>query len=197
MNGRMKNQGETKRCPKCGKGKPLEAFTRDRSRRDGLQCWCRWCEKAYREANKIAILDRGKRYYASNKKTVAVRQKKYYAANKETRSTYIKAYIAANKEILSVKQKVRAKAKREANIAFLESLRPLRCESCGYNKCFESLDFHHTDPGQKKHRRDVMGKWLHLSPDSFKAKIQSVSFIILCANCHRELHAEDYRKKVD
>lgn len=32
-----------KRCSKCGAQKPLEAFSRNRRRKDGLSAWCRQC----------------------------------------------------------------------------------------------------------------------------------------------------------
>ena len=58
-----------------------------------------------------------------------------------------------------------------------------KCVSCGYNKCQGALEFHHKDPLQK-------------DPDyhSFKTvfnerlKIELDKCILLCANCHREIH---------
>jgi hypothetical protein len=32
-----------KRCRRCGTTKPMEAFSPDRDRRDGLHSWCRSC----------------------------------------------------------------------------------------------------------------------------------------------------------
>ena len=42
-----------KTCPKCGETKPLDAFSKNKSRRDGRDCWCRSCKadgkkKAYK-----------------------------------------------------------------------------------------------------------------------------------------------------
>lgn len=34
---------ETKRCPKCGRDLPLEAFNKRKLSADGLQTWCREC----------------------------------------------------------------------------------------------------------------------------------------------------------
>jgi len=36
---------QEKVCAKCGKGKPFEAFARDRRSKDGLQSWCKLCKK--------------------------------------------------------------------------------------------------------------------------------------------------------
>ena len=37
----------TKRCPKCGKEKPLDGFRRDRSKKQGRLPRCRECERQY------------------------------------------------------------------------------------------------------------------------------------------------------
>jgi ssDNA-binding Zn-finger/Zn-ribbon topoisomerase 1 len=37
-------EGARKRCPRCGKTLRLEAFSRNRSKRDGRGCYCRECE---------------------------------------------------------------------------------------------------------------------------------------------------------
>ena len=56
------------------------------------------------------------------------------------------------------------------------------CVRCGYNKCIKALEFHHPDPTQKD---------FTISNDHFKlveAVEESKKCILLCANCHRELH---------
>ena len=145
--------------------------------------------KRYRVANKGILAAKRSKYYAANKETLVAKQKIHYEANKGTRTTYAKKYREENQEALVAKRR----ARREVNVAYLSSLRPLKCESCGYDKSFAALDFHHTDPGQKEHNKDSMGRWLIFSLKGFQAKIQSVGFTILCANCHRELHANETR----
>lgn len=59
------------------------------------------------------------------------------------------------------------------------------CSVCGYNKNPFALDFHHTDEKSKFKSvseiiRDVS------SMDVLKAEIDKC--ILLCSNCHRELH---------
>lgn len=64
-----------------------------------------------------------------------------------------------------------------------------KCSECGYNKSLWSLDFHHEDPGKKdfsisgNHTR----KW-----ETVKAELDKC--ILLCRNCHGELHEEIQRK---
>ena len=61
-----------------------------------------------------------------------------------------------------------------------------KCEICGYNKCIDALDFHHTDSkkefgvGEKGHTRS----WN-------KVKEEIDKCILVCANCHREIHSKD------
>lgn len=59
------------------------------------------------------------------------------------------------------------------------------CESCGYNKCSTALDFHHLDPLQKDFGISSSGttkSWITIKEELDKC-------IMLCANCHRELHS--------
>ena len=59
-----------------------------------------------------------------------------------------------------------------------------KCEKCGYNKCIDALEFHHKDPNQKDF--SIGGKsW------SFeKLKNEVDKCILVCANCHREIHSK-------
>lgn len=43
-----------KKCTKCGFPKPLESFSKDRSRKDGLQSKCRQCSSEYKAERKAA-----------------------------------------------------------------------------------------------------------------------------------------------
>ncbi len=63
-----------------------------------------------------------------------------------------------------------------------------KCEKCGYNKCIEALEFHHIDPSKKD---------FNISTHSFsfdKMKIEADKCLLLCSNCHKEIHVE-LRKK--
>lgn len=60
-----------------------------------------------------------------------------------------------------------------------------KCEICGYNKCIGALEFHHKDPtkkdfgiGQKGYTRSI---------ELNKKEVDKC--ILVCANCHREIHA--------
>lgn len=56
-----------------------------------------------------------------------------------------------------------------------------KCQNCGYNKCLGALHFHHLDPSKKD----------FASFSSFKledCKDELDKCILLCANCHAEIH---------
>jgi len=58
-----------------------------------------------------------------------------------------------------------------------------KCQICNYNKYFGSLEFHHIDPTQKDFTIGSSNKSFEL------LKKELDKCIILCANCHREVHA--------
>lgn len=62
-----------------------------------------------------------------------------------------------------------------------------KCESCGYNRCIEALEFHHTDPMKKDFNISSKGY-----TRSWKRRVQEEldKCVMLCANCHRETHAK-------
>lgn len=62
-----------------------------------------------------------------------------------------------------------------------------KCSKCGYDKCLDALDFHHTNHADKEHE---MGDLLHTFSKA-KALEEVKKCVLLCANCHREYHADD------
>lgn len=69
-----------------------------------------------------------------------------------------------------------------------------RCEICGYNKCIGALEFHHLDPDEKDFQIS------NGSPKTLeKLKKESDKCILVCSNCHREIHynaqLEERKKK--
>lgn len=67
----------------------------------------------------------------------------------------------------------------------LVSLAGDRCQSCGYNKNYASLQFHHIDPKQKSFC--LSGQ--NIRRFSWEKTIKEMTkCLLLCANCHFELH---------
>ena len=59
-----------------------------------------------------------------------------------------------------------------------------KCEKCGYNKCNGALDFHHLNPLEKDFSISSTG-----TTKSFeRIKKELDKCILVCANCHREIH---------
>lgn len=59
------------------------------------------------------------------------------------------------------------------------------CQVCGYNKCNEALELHHLDPSQK----DFNFGCVTANPKSAeKIKEELKKCVLICANCHREVH---------
>lgn len=61
------------------------------------------------------------------------------------------------------------------------------CEKCGYNKCVDALEFHHIDPTQKDFGIGSKGHCRSL--ESMKKEVDKC--IMVCANCHREIHSQE------
>lgn len=59
-----------------------------------------------------------------------------------------------------------------------------KCQICKYNKCSQALVFHHIDPSQKSF--EISGahsrSWKIIQKELDKC-------ILVCANCHSEIHA--------
>lgn len=62
-----------------------------------------------------------------------------------------------------------------------------KCQKCGYNKCPDALEFHHLNPDKK----DFSLSDRNLSLDWENIKKELDKCILICANCHRELHAQE------
>ena len=86
------------------------------------------------------------------------------------------------------KQKERA-LKRKLELI---ELKGGKCEKCGYDKNIAALEFHHLNPSEKSFQIDSR----HLSNTHIdKLKIEVNKCILLCANCHREIHNEQFEKE--
>jgi hypothetical protein len=72
---------------------------------------------------------------------------------------------------------------------YIQSLKT-KCNRCGYDKCVEALDFHHTNPQEKD---SVLS---HYSRRVFSLATKELidreveKCEVLCANCHREEHSK-------
>ena len=74
--------------------------------------------------------------------------------------------------------------RRNVKIALVE-YKGGKCEICGYDKCKQALEFHHIDPNEKEF--GIGEKGYTRSIERVKEEVDKC--LLVCANCHRELHA--------
>ncbi|MBP6974789.1 MAG: hypothetical protein KBB54_02490 [Candidatus Pacebacteria bacterium] len=58
------------------------------------------------------------------------------------------------------------------------------CQVCGYDRCKRALSFHHKEPSQKDFGLSSRG----LTRSWEKTKTEIDKCILVCANCHMEIH---------
>ena len=59
------------------------------------------------------------------------------------------------------------------------------CSKCGYNRCAGALEFHHIQDNKEENIGVLVGK-----RNSEKLWKEIEKCIVVCANCHREIHYE-------
>jgi len=59
-----------------------------------------------------------------------------------------------------------------------------KCQRCNYDKCINALEFHHIDKDEKEEIPSyIIMRW------SWKRAVEELKkCILLCSNCHREIH---------
>jgi len=68
-----------------------------------------------------------------------------------------------------------------------------KCISCGYNKCPGALTFHHTNPAEKEF--GIASDGIYRKFEKIKEELDKC--ILLCMNCHAELHHKEYLEERD
>jgi len=80
---------------------------------------------------------------------------------------------------------IRAVAKRRRKIREMAvKYKGGKCQLCGYKKCLQALEFHHINETGKDF--GISDKGYTRSWERVKREIDKC--ILICANCHRELH---------
>jgi hypothetical protein len=97
-------------------------------------------------------------------------------ARKDTRT-----YNERREYLISAVSRRRQKIRQKAI-----SAKGAKSEICGYDKCIEALEFHHLNESDKEFGLSEKGyarSWQRVEKELKKC-------VLLCANCHRELHAK-------
>jgi len=175
--------------------------------------------KAYREKNREKLRIKKKEYYQRHKERVKEYHRRHYLQHRERtlarnleyrqrpeakerirkwRREYQKEY----KQRPEVKQMAREYSRkyyerRQDRILMrriqiktkLVAKKGGKCEICGYSKCLPALEFHHITPVASARKR--RGSEL---PQSRKFDLSKV--MLVCSNCHIEIHSIDQTKAV-
>lgn len=105
--------------------------------------------------------------------------------NIEDCKAYHKRWYKKNR-IKRIKQILDSRKKRASdNKAILIKKLGGKCEICGYDKCIKALDFHHNNGDKKDHLSKML--WDGYSLEKLLQEIKKCKLV--CANCHREIHA--------
>lgn len=119
-------------------------------------------------------------------------EKKYIT--KECRYHGLTNYVYVNSEQRYRCVKCRSEAtqkRRDKTKELLVEYKGGKCEICGYNKCIGALEFHHKNPFEKDF--GIAAKGYTRSIEKNKEEVDKC--ILVCANCHREIHEKLKRNK--
>jgi hypothetical protein len=89
-----------KTCTKCKIEKELTEFSKDKSKKDGLQLVCKTCKKEWENNNKEKRKEFSKKYLEKNKEKIKKYNEEYKLNNKVYCKEYSKNYRENNKEKL-------------------------------------------------------------------------------------------------
>lgn len=99
---------EMKACTICKQELPIESFSKDKSRKDGLSPRCKKCKSQldarYRSSHLQQIKERQKIYYDNNSQRIKERASSWYYNNTEAHSERMRQYFQDNKEQIKRKQ---------------------------------------------------------------------------------------------
>lgn len=70
-----------------------------------------------------------------------------------------------------------------------------RCCLCGYDTCNAALDFHHLDSNEKEF--NIADKLNKSGEFEYELLYELTKVIMVCANCHREIHNGLWQKEVN
>lgn len=176
-----------KQCTRCGETKPLDAFPKRRDGRFGRAAQCLACRR-----------ERNREYDARPERREAERLKRQTPEHR----AYMAAYAAANRDRINARRREYRRRRVEADPAIrrraveaqqrryrrkreiVNEAKQGGCLVCGETEA-SCLDFHHRDPTTRLFTlgSNIMSR----SEAAIRAEIAKCD--VLCANCHRKLHA--------
>ena len=144
--------------------------------------------KRYREKNKEKIKEYSKKYYQDHKEYFNSEKRKEYNCQ-WSKNNLVKGrirnlrYGKTHRVELAERQRQWQKERKQ----YIDDYKLSRgCSVCGYNKCAEVLDFHHSDCRKKGEKKFSIASSLKKGISLEIIKEEMNKCVILCANCHRE-----------
>jgi hypothetical protein len=144
-----------KTCTKCGVIKDESEFSKDKSKKGGLQSWCKECQRQYNLDHKEEIKECQKQYYEENKEEISGRHKQYNLDHEEEIAIYEKQYYEENKEEIreykkEYYQENREKILEQKKLYYLENIEEISIQhKQHYQKNREKILIH-----QKQYYQD-------------------------------------------
>jgi hypothetical protein len=166
-----------KRCTKCGEWKDRSEFRKNRTRKDGLDSWCKGCASEH-DKNYPADKEYQRAYYRANKATLIEKNKQYAEKNKEKLVAYKSQWYQEHLDI----SKERAAKSRLRNPATPEQNRRATLKK-RYGISPEDYDHMYTGQGGCCAICGEYRERLHVDHNHKTKTVRS----LLCENCNRAL----------
>jgi hypothetical protein len=114
--------------------------------------------------------------------------------NAEKDKEWHKKYGEKNKDKIIKQRKEFYKKCNQLWIDIIMSIinNDIKCELCGYNKEFSAIDFHHKNPNKKEYEiyQIIRGGKTPTLEKIELLKKELPKCMIVCSNCHREIHSK-------
>jgi len=162
-------------CAQCGNSIFKKQYELNKHAKDGFKnhfC-CKGCSQKYQKGSKRQSVSKKLSEYYHKKRQAKLYHLDRYRNDPEYKTRKLQQ-AKDNRNPTTYRE--RRLAKKSKAIKLLGG----KCSICDYDKCQASLDFHHIKGSEKK-RINFASAW----PKILKEIRQCV---LLCANCHRELH---------
>jgi hypothetical protein len=154
-----------KLCKKCNTSKEFSAFSKKKANKDGLNNWCKECNKEYLRnyylENKELYSNRSREYYELNSNTIKENSKNWRESNIEYTKEYHKKYYLENKEELLEYKKDHYLNNKDI---YLDNSKKWK----GENKEFYLKCLKQWRGENKEYSSDYSKKWFNDNPDKRK-----------------------------
>lgn len=135
----------------------------------------------YRKIHREKIREQAKTNYYKNLTQKRAYYKSYAQKHPELRRAYYNRH--------RIQEKARTKENLRKRKEYFVAQKGGKCSICGYFKNLSALEFHHEVPLRKEMRKrdkfeNTHSKWFDLT-----------KVILICSNCHKELHNPQLLRK--